>query len=164
MDETPIPSRYIIVDRVPTLEGLGQLAMKWVAGEMIEREPCIVFLNGPRGAGKTTFVSKVADQLGVTDVASPSFALHHRSEGIRGSIDHFDLDRLQSLEELESVGFWDLIDEARTESRRFVFVEWSQRLQEFGITDITSLTEGFRFWRFDFEGPPGFHVQRQRQI
>jgi tRNA threonylcarbamoyl adenosine modification protein YjeE len=134
------------------LDDLKRLSLSWMAPELLEPRPKLVLLNGPMGSGKTTFVAMLAKQLGAGDAASPSFALHSRYEGHRGTIDHFDLDRLKSLDELESIGFWDLIDEAKDDPRRFVMIEWADRLAEFGL-DANQIA-GFRVWKIEFSGPP----------
>lgn len=165
MSQPPVPSEFSVMVEVPSLERLGNLALTWTGPELIEKAPKLVFMRGPMGAGKTTFVTKVAEILGSHDSASPSFALHSRYTGPRGTIDHFDLDRLKSREDLDSIGFWDLIDEARGEPRRFVMIEWAGRLDEFGAgSEQAPWTRGFRSWTFSFEGPPGWRVIRRRLV
>lgn len=137
---------------------LKRLAFDWVAPELLEARPKLVFLDGPMGSGKTTFVGFVASQLGSEEAASPSFSLHSRYTGHRGVIDHFDLDRLQSIDELESIGFWDLLEEAKNDSRRFVMIEWATRLEEFGVRG-SQWHSGFHVWRIAFSGPPEWTVQ-----
>ncbi len=57
----------------------------------------LVFLEGPLGAGKTTFVRAVAAALAVTDhVRSPSFTLANIYSGTL-LVQHLDLYRLQDL-------------------------------------------------------------------
>lgn len=89
------------------------------------RDRTLVLLSGPVGAGKTTSVQVLAKLLGIDQVASPSFAIHHRYESKQGqSIDHVDLYRLDDEDDLESTGFWDLFGQARS----LVIVEWADRL------------------------------------
>lgn len=91
------------------------------------KDRALLLLSGPVGAGKTTSVQTLARLLGMKDVASPSFAIHHRYENTRGQIlDHVDLYRLQDEEDLESTGFWDLF----SQSQSLVVVEWADRLCE----------------------------------
>jgi tRNA threonylcarbamoyladenosine biosynthesis protein TsaE len=84
--------------------------------------PTLVLLSGDLGAGKTQITRWCLEALGVTDVASPTFAIHHRYEPL--GIDHVDLYRLETEGELEDTGFWDLFD--RPDG--LVFVEWADRL------------------------------------
>src|SRR3954471_23594503 len=76
-----------------------------------------VFLEGPLGAGKTTFARALLEGIGVTQPpeGSPTFAIAHEyrvSEGVsRGPVIHIDLYRLKSEGELEAAGiaayFWE---------------------------------------------------------
>jgi tRNA threonylcarbamoyladenosine biosynthesis protein TsaE len=57
----------------------------------------LVFLEGPLGAGKTTFVRAMAEALCVTDpVRSPSFTIANIYSG-RVTVEHLDLYRLDHL-------------------------------------------------------------------
>src|SRR4051812_29403590 len=84
----------------------------------------VVALKGPLGAGKTEFVKTIAHQRGFADVASPTFAIHHRYQGFSLSIDHLDLYRLENEDELETTGFWDFF----SESEGLIFIEWPERM------------------------------------
>ena len=55
---------------------------------------------GPMGAGKTTFIKAVCEQLGTTDtVSSPSFAIINEYNSAAGRIFHFDFYRIKNLED-----------------------------------------------------------------
>lgn len=150
------------------LSELREFVLNWSAPELVEPQPKLVLLNGEMGSGKTTFTTVLAEQLGASDAASPSFAIHSRYEGPRGTIDHFDLDRLKSEEELESIGFWDLLSEASLDPRRFVVIEWAQRLSEFGFPveckgdGVSAWSKPFRVWRFQFFGSPSWQISIKR--
>jgi tRNA threonylcarbamoyl adenosine modification protein YjeE len=145
---------------------LREYILNWVAPELLEDRPKLLLLSGEMGAGKTTFTVLLAEQLGALEAASPSFALHARYDGPRGTVDHFDLDRLKSAEELESIGFWDLIAEASLDGRRFVVIEWADRLNEFGFAlqtstgSLVSWAKPFRVWNFRFLGSPNWEIVR----
>lgn len=103
-------------------------AKRWVKEFSFELvPPCAVLLSGELGAGKTQFVQWFLEPLGVQNVASPTFAIHH-VYSIRGagSVDHVDLYRLRSDEELENCGMWDLLNQPNG----MLFVEWADRLPE----------------------------------
>jgi len=74
----------------------------------------VVALHGEMGAGKTTFINALCKELGVeTDAtASPTFALvnEYRSDTTAELIYHFDLYRLESLDEAIDMGFEDYMD------------------------------------------------------
>lgn len=86
---------------------------------------CVLLLKGDVGAGKTHSVLAIAQLQGLKDVASPSFAIHHRYEGQNGFVlDHLDLFRLKNEDDLESTGFWDLF----AQKKSLIIIEWPQRL------------------------------------
>lgn len=85
---------------------------------------CVVALSGSLGAGKTEFVRTVAKARGFHDMASPTFAIHHRYQGYSLNIDHLDLYRLENEDELETTGFWDFF----SESEGLIFIEWPERM------------------------------------
>ena len=90
------------------------------------KERTLLLLEGPVGAGKTELVKALAKQLGIFDPASPSFAIHYHYENETYSMDHVDLYRLESEDDLESTGFWDLF----SEKKGLIIVEWAERLNE----------------------------------
>lgn len=94
---------------VNSLEELDSLAANFAkqlkAGD-------VICMTGDLGAGKTTFVSAVAKTLGIEDgVQSPTFNLllqYQNAEGIL--LNHFDLYRLENEEDLEDIGFFEIIE------------------------------------------------------
>lgn len=86
--------------------------------------PVVVRLEGELGAGKTQLVRWFLEELGVPDVASPTFSIHHEYRSPVGLIDHVDLYRVKNDLDLETSGFWDLLNQ----QMGCVFVEWSDRL------------------------------------
>lgn len=88
-----------------------------------------VFLEGPLGAGKTTFARALLSGLGVHQPpeGSPTFAIAHEYDSPKGNVVHLDLYRLRTEEELEQAGvsayFW--------EREAIVLVEWISLFTDF---------------------------------
>jgi len=88
----------------------------------------VVGLIGPLGAGKTQFIKGVCAGLGVqSDVLSPTFVLMHRYEATSGAVvvNHFDFYRIRRSEELDEIGFRDLIG-----GSAISLVEWADSFPE----------------------------------
>ena len=90
----------------------------------------IIGLVGDLGAGKTTFVQLLAKNLGITEVVnSPTFnlqKLYKMATPLRGigGLLHVDAYRLNTLLELEDIGFFELLKKEGT----VAVVEWADRL------------------------------------
>ena len=100
-----------------------------VADRLASLPKVVVLLEGPMGAGKTTLVREIAKARGSDEASSPSFAIHQTYPIENGSIEHFDLFRLDSIDDLESTGFWDIF----RVNAGMIVIEWSERLTEFGL-------------------------------
>ncbi|MBQ8909362.1 MAG: tRNA (adenosine(37)-N6)-threonylcarbamoyltransferase complex ATPase subunit type 1 TsaE [Clostridia bacterium] len=88
----------------------------------------VVFtLVGDLGAGKTHFVKGFVKGLGCDDlVTSPTFTLLNVYEGGKVPVYHFDMYRLNSLEEAEELGFNEYFDLKTLDG--IVFVEWPSQV------------------------------------
>lgn len=105
---------------VENLEALPAAADKFL--ELMGDETVYAF-KGEMGAGKTTFISTLSQALGVDEdeANSPSFAIvnEYRSDTTAELIYHFDLYRLENLEEVMDIGFEDYLD-----SGAICLIEW----------------------------------------
>lgn len=98
----------------------------WVKSQaVLFTRPAVFILIGDLAAGKTTFVSEVVKHLKSEEkVSSPTFALHHQYLTPSLTVDHMDLYRLKSDEDLSSSGFFEILEE----TSNLFFVEWGDRL------------------------------------
>ena len=83
---------------------------------------------GKMGAGKTTFIKALCEELGVTDViTSPTFAIvnEYRSEDAGELIYHFDFYRIKKLEEVYDMGYEDYFY-----SGALCFIEWPELIED----------------------------------
>lgn len=86
----------------------------------------LVSLTGPLGAGKTCFIKGIALGRGVpeSEIRSPSFTLINEYYG-EVPIFHFDLYRMESVDELYGIGWNDyLLREG------IMVVEWGEKAEE----------------------------------
>ena len=80
-------------------------------------------LRGALGAGKTVLVKGVAEGLGVTDhVTSPTFTFVNEYGADGRRLTHVDLYRIEGEDDLESIGWSDVVLEADV-----LAVEWAER-------------------------------------
>lgn len=83
----------------------------------------VIAFTGGMGAGKTAFTRGLAIGLGAGDVASsPTFAIVNEYPG-RLILEHFDMYRIESWDDLYSTGFFDYLD-----TDRVLAVEWSENI------------------------------------
>jgi len=105
--------------RINGIEELDQAAAKVLAAIGCRT---IVAFHGDMGAGKTTLINAISRYLGALDDAtsSPSFSIANEYVGADGNtIYHFDLYRLNDIEEAYDMGFEDYLD-----SGNLCLIEW----------------------------------------
>jgi len=88
----------------------------------------IICLFGGLGSGKTVLTQGIAMGLGIKKrlVISPSFVIIRKYTGRRLSLNHFDLYRLQKIDDILALGYQEYFyDEAAT------VVEWAERMRGF---------------------------------
>ena len=91
----------------------------------------VIAYRGDLGAGKTAFVTGLAQGLGSNEaVSSPTFALLNQYTDGRIPVYHFDLYRING-EEIYSLGF----DEMFFDPNVISCVEWSERLSELDMPE-----------------------------
>ena len=107
---------------IPNIQTLDAAARQF-AEDM--GEATVVAFHGEMGAGKTTFIRSLAKALGVDDedfaVNSPSFSIinEYRSATTGALIYHFDLYRLENIEDAMDIGIEDYLD-----SGAICLIEW----------------------------------------
>ena len=92
-------------------------------------EPHRVFaFEGQMGAGKTTFIKKLVEEMGTTDVVnSPTFAIvnvYDVEQPYKGEVYHFDCYRLKDIREAMDFGA-----EEYLYSGNYCFIEWPDKIE-----------------------------------
>ena len=95
-----------------------------------ETEPHRVFaFEGQMGAGKTTFIKHLCEQMGTNDIVnSPTFAIVNVYEVTRpyqGEVYHFDCYRLKDIREALDFGA-----EEYLYSGNYCFIEWPEMMEQ----------------------------------
>jgi len=89
----------------------------------------IVFFVGEMGVGKTTFIRYLINnfqkenRLKLTEVTSPTFNLLNEYKIKEIKINHYDLFRVKSLNEIRNLGLFDDISDVIT------LIEWPQKIK-----------------------------------
>ena len=100
-------------------------------------ENTVFAFYGKMGAGKTTFIKAVCEQLGVDDtVTSPTFAIVNEYEAAQGRpIYHFDFYRIKKVSEAYDMGC-----EEYFYSGHPCFIEWPELIEEVLPEETVSVT------------------------
>lgn len=109
--------------QIPSLDKIADAAREFV--EQIGDKRVFAFYGG-MGAGKTTFIKAVCEQLGVKDaVTSPTFAIVNEYASDLGPVYHFDFYRIKNLGEVMDLGFEDY-----AYSGNFCLMEWPELIED----------------------------------
>lgn len=93
---------------------------------------------GKMGAGKTTFIKAICEELGVDDViTSPTFAIvnEYRIAASDKPVYHFDFYRIKKLEEVYDMGY-----EEYFYSGNLCFLEWPELIEDILPEDAVKVT------------------------
>jgi len=121
--------------QITNLENIRQSAKEFIA---LMDDRTVFAFHGNMGAGKTTFIKAICEELGVTDVInSPTFAIinEYRSDKTAELIYHFDFYRINKLSEAEDIGTEDYFF-----SGALCFIEWPEKIEELLPYDVVNVT------------------------
>ena len=121
--------------KINSLDNLREAAKQFIAA--MEDNTVFAFY-GKMGAGKTTFIKAICEELGVTDVInSPTFAIvnEYRSDETGELIYHFDFYRIKKLDEVYDMGYEDYFY-----SGALCFIEWPELVEEVLPGDAVKVT------------------------
>ena len=110
-------------------------------------------LIGDLGVGKTVFTQGVAKGLEITEpISSPTFTILQIYEEGRLPFYHFDVYRIEDIEEMEEIGYEDYFY-----GEGVCLVEWAELIKEVlpenysQITISKDLDKGYDYRRVEFE-------------
>lgn len=119
---------------INSLNEIGKAAQEFVAA-MGDRT--VFAFYGKMGAGKTTFIKAVCEELGVEDVInSPTFAIVNEYVDGKGEpIYHFDFYRIKNQQEVLDIGYEDYVY-----SGNVCFMEWPELIENLLPDDAVKVT------------------------
>ncbi|MBK5720774.1 tRNA (adenosine(37)-N6)-threonylcarbamoyltransferase complex ATPase subunit type 1 TsaE [Dysgonomonas sp. Marseille-P4677] len=129
--------------KIESLEKIDDAAIEFIKAM---GDNTVFAFRGEMGAGKTTFIKAICQNLGVSDIInSPTFAIvnEYRSDSAE-LIYHFDFYRINKIEEVYDFGYEDYFY-----SGSLCFIEWPELIEELLPKDtinvrIKALEDGSR--------------------
>ncbi len=120
------------------IEIKSQETIREAARQFVEQmgDSRVFAFYGKMGAGKTTFIKAICEELGVEDViTSPTFAIVNEYEALEMTIYHFDFYRIKKLEEVYDMGYEDYFY-----GGGLCFIEWPELIEELLPEDAMRIT------------------------
>ena len=110
--------------KIDSIDRIQEAAKEFVA-QMGDNK--VFAFYGKMGAGKTTFIKAICEELGVEDVVkSPTFAIvNEYTDGEGEPIFHFDFYRIKKESEAYDIGF-----EEYVYSGHLCFMEWPELIED----------------------------------
>ena len=122
----------IIVDSIDNIRNAARIFVDNMG------DKSVFAFYGSMGAGKTTFIKAVCEELGVEDViTSPTFAIvNEYSSASSGKIVyHFDFYRIKKLDEVYDMGYEDYFY-----SGALCFIEWPELIDDLLPADAVKVS------------------------
>ena len=108
-------------------------------GQLCQGMPLVIFLEGNLGMGKTTLSRGVLFAYGHTGaVKSPTYTLVEPYEFSAGKVFHFDLYRLEDINEAYNFGIEEYLD-----SDNWKLIEWPEKIESILFDDYNSINIEF---------------------
>ena len=116
---------------IKSIENISETAQAFI--EATKGKKIFAFYGG-MGAGKTTFIKAICEQLGITDIInSPTFAIiNEYTLPDKEAVFHFDFYRIKKIEEAFDLGY-----EEYFYSGHICFIEWPEMIETLLPEDCT---------------------------
>ena len=120
--------------KIDSLEYIHASAKEFIAGM---GNGNVFAFYGKMGAGKTTFIKTICEEMGVEDViTSPTFAIvNEYTSGEGEPIYHFDFYRIKKIDEVYDMGYEDYFY-----GGHLCFLEWPELIEDILPEDCTKVT------------------------
>lgn len=116
----PVKTKLINTKTSQSEEETIELGRNFVEKFYSKKEPLLVLLSGDLGAGKTHFTKGIAQKLGINNVIkSPTYNYVNEHKFDNNKLFHMDAWKIQSKEDLNSLGFYDWFKNGNV-----IVVEW----------------------------------------
>ena len=100
----------------------------------------IVIFSGELGGGKTTFISGLADGLGIKEnLSSPSFTILNQYILGKLKLMHIDFYRLDGVDEFDNIG----LDDHIYDDSAILCIEWGEKIKQYIKKDYLNI--GFEY-------------------
>lgn len=119
--------------KIESLETIDKAAIEFIK---TMGDNTVFAFRGEMGAGKTTFIKAICENLGVTDtINSPTFAIVNEYRSDSGElIYHFDFYRINKIEEAYDFGYEDYFY-----SGSLCFIEWPEKIESLLPSDVVNV-------------------------
>jgi tRNA threonylcarbamoyladenosine biosynthesis protein TsaE len=123
--------------KIESLETIRKTAREFIETVIKQGSGRVFLFYGSMGAGKTTFIRAICEELGVEEsVNSPTFAIVNEYRSSEGDpIYHFDFYRINQEEEAYDFGYEDYFY-----SGELCFVEWPEKIENLLPEDAVTVS------------------------
>jgi len=122
--------------KIQNIETIREAARQFINANALQEKGLVIAFYGKMGAGKTTFIKALCEELGVEDViTSPTFAIVNEYTIDRQSIYHFDFYRIKKIEEVYDMGYEDYFY-----SGNLCLIEWPELIEDLLPEDALRVT------------------------
>ena len=120
--------------KIESIEKINEAAKEFIK---VMGDNTVFAFRGEMGAGKTTFIKAICEELGVEDViTSPTFAIVNEYRSNSGElVYHFDFYRIKDESEAFDFGYEDYFF-----SGSLCFIEWPERIESLLPHDVVNVT------------------------
>ena len=97
----------------------------------------IIIFSGELGGGKTTFISGLADGLGIREnLSSPSFTILNQYNAGKLKLVHIDFYRLDGIDEFDNIG----LDDHVYDDSAVLCIEWGEKIKQYIKKDYLTIS------------------------